>query len=150
MSSVQDAVLTASGLSAEQLARLTERLRSERETLARRIGERRRRLTTLSDRQSDDADWASDSADQSLMARLTDRDSKLLREIDRALGKIAAGSYGVCETSGEPIGFDRLLARPWSRHALLVKEAAERDEVPDTSASRLGPADDDDGEGQAA
>src|SRR4051794_33555988 len=98
-----------SGLTQEQLTLLAERLRAERGVLDRRIVERRRRLTTFSDRRPDDSDWASDSADQSLMARLTDRDSKLLREIDRALRKLEAGTYGICEISGEPIDFDRLM-----------------------------------------
>jgi DnaK suppressor protein len=117
-----------SGLSEDQLTELAGRLRSEREVLDRRIVERRRRLTTsFNDRHPDESDWASDSADQSLMARLTDRDSKLLREIDRALRKLEAGTYGICEISGDPIGFDRLMARPWARHALAIKEVVERE-----------------------
>jgi DnaK suppressor protein len=141
-----------SGLSEDQLTELAGRLRSEREVLDRRIVERRRRLTTFSDRRPDDSDWASDSADQSLMARLTDRDSKLLREIDRALRKLEAGTYGICETSGEPIDFDRLMARPWSRHALAAKEAVERekDTSPPTSVLQEEEGEDDGGEGQAA
>lgn len=141
-----------SGLTQAQLTQLAERLRAEREVLDRRIVERRRRLTTFSDRRPDDADWASDSADQSLMARLTDRDSKLLREIDRALRKLEAGTYGICEISGEPIDFDRLMARPWSRHALAAKEAVERekDTSPATSVLQEEEGEDDGGEDRAA
>jgi DnaK suppressor protein len=140
-----------SGLTQEQLTRLHGLLHTERETLDRRILERRRRLTGLSDRRPDDADWAADSADQSLMARLTDRDSKLLREIDRALRKLEAGTYGVCELSGDPIGYDRLLVRPWSRHALVVKEMVEREKDKKPEGPVVERAEDgDDGEGRAA
>jgi DnaK suppressor protein len=32
--------------------------------------------------------------------------------IDAALGRLAAGRYGLCERCGQPIGDDRLAARP--------------------------------------
>ena len=38
-----------------------------------------------------------------------------LTELDRALARIADGSYGSCERCGEPIPPDRLLARPAAR-----------------------------------
>jgi RNA polymerase-binding transcription factor DksA len=37
------------------------------------------------------------------------------RNLTRALDKIAAGTYGVCEISGEPIEADRLVANPAAR-----------------------------------
>jgi RNA polymerase-binding transcription factor DksA len=37
------------------------------------------------------------------------------RNIIRALDKIEAGTYGICEISGEPIERDRLLANPAAR-----------------------------------
>jgi DnaK suppressor protein len=122
-------VSPASGLDQAQQALLQARLTEERETLTRRLKERRERLQDLANRQPDDADWASDSADQSLLARLVDRDAKLLAEVERALRKIENGSYGVCEATGEPIGFERLRARPWSRLSLVAKERVERDDT---------------------
>jgi RNA polymerase-binding protein DksA len=38
-----------------------------------------------------------------------------LVEIDAALERVAAGTYGTCEQCGEPIGEDRLEARPVAR-----------------------------------
>ena len=37
-----------------------------------------------------------------------------LADVERALGKIDEGTYGVCDACGEPIGDARLEARPWS------------------------------------
>jgi DnaK suppressor protein len=37
------------------------------------------------------------------------------RNINRALGKIADGTYGICELSGEPIEEERLAANPAAR-----------------------------------
>jgi DnaK suppressor protein len=118
--------IETNGLTAEQTDRLRERLIAERGRLTERLATRRGALARAATREPDDADWASSSADQSLIARLTDRDSKLLAEVDRALGKLTGGGYGLCELTGEPIGFDRLWARPWARHALASKETIER------------------------
>ncbi|WP_041941114.1 MULTISPECIES: TraR/DksA C4-type zinc finger protein [Frankia] len=38
-----------------------------------------------------------------------------LAEVDAALGRLAAGTYGVCETCGRPVGEQRLAARPSAR-----------------------------------
>jgi DnaK suppressor protein len=132
------------GLTVQQIAQLQERLQQERATLTRRLATRRSTLTGLSERRADDADWASDSADQGLLARLVDRDAKLLHEVNHALAKFSAGTYGLCELSDEPIGFERLQVRPWSRHAVVAKEQVERRKHRGSEAPRLGAHDDDD------
>jgi RNA polymerase-binding protein DksA len=45
-------------------------------------------------------------------AALLSQARQQLAEIDTALHRVAAGSYGRCEECGEPIGTDRLAARP--------------------------------------
>jgi DnaK suppressor protein len=126
MKNTHNAARSSSGLSAAEVAGLAHRLEAERRTLEARLVVRRERLATPSSREPDDADWATSTEDQSLLARLVDRDTKLLVEIERALARVAAGTYGVCELSGEPIGLPRLQARPWARHAAEVKETVER------------------------
>jgi len=116
----------SSELSRDEIAFLEAKLRAERETLSRRLDARRRALADVPARETDEADWASDAEAQSLAVRLLDRDAKMRQEIDAALRRIAGGEYGVCERTGEPIGFDRLSARPWTRFALVAKEAEER------------------------
>lgn len=37
-----------------------------------------------------------------------------LRDVERALAKIEAGTYGMCERCGDPIGPERLEALPWA------------------------------------
>jgi DnaK suppressor protein len=49
-----------------------------------------------------------------------------LRAIDRALARIADGSYGDCETCGEPIERRRLEAVPWTRSCYDCVARAER------------------------
>jgi DnaK suppressor protein len=145
MSAVSD-----NGLSPEQTERLRKRLFEEREAISGRISSRRAALSRSVSREPDDADWASSSADQSLLARLTDRDSKLLHEVDRALAKLGGDTYGLCELTGDPIGFDRLLVRPWARHAVAQKEQVERQRVKSTGEGLLEPRRPGEGEEEVA
>ena len=71
-------------------------------------------------------DRASLETERAIELRTRDRERKLLKKIDQALARIEDGSYGYCEETGEPIGIQRLLARPT---ATLSIEAQERREM---------------------
>ncbi|NCV39404.1 MAG: RNA polymerase-binding protein DksA, partial [Betaproteobacteria bacterium] len=58
--------------------------------------------------------------------RTRDRERKLLKKVQQAINRIDAGEYGWCEETGEPIGLQRLLARPT---ATLSLEAQQRREL---------------------
>ena len=75
--------------------------------------------------EADIADRASVEADRSLELRTRDRMRKLIAKIDAALERVESNSYGYCEETGEPIGLQRLEARPI---ATLSVEAQERHE----------------------
>lgn len=47
-----------------------------------------------------------------------------VEEIDHALAKIDAGTYGICEVSGDPIPPERLEAIPWAREKVEYKTGA--------------------------
>ncbi len=44
-----------------------------------------------------------------------------IEEIDHALAKFPAGTYGICETSGQAIPTERLEAIPWARERVEYK-----------------------------
>lgn len=73
----------------------------------------------------DISDRASAEADKALELRTRDRMRKVISKIDAALDRIEDGSYGYCEETGEPIGLERLIARPI---ATMTVEAQERHE----------------------
>lgn len=75
--------------------------------------------------QPDDIDRASMETDKALDLRTKDRARKLISKINDALKRIEDGTYGYCEETGEPIGLERLEARPV---ATLSMEAQERHE----------------------
>jgi DnaK suppressor protein len=49
-----------------------------------------------------------------------------LADVDRALAKIAAGTYGKSEVTGRPIPVERLRAIPWARLAADEEEDRAR------------------------
>ena len=74
----------------------------------------------------DIADRASLETDRSLELRTRDRERKLIAKIDAALERVADGSYGYCEETGEPISIRRLEARPIATLSLEAQERHER------------------------
>jgi DnaK suppressor protein len=52
----------------------------------------------------------------------------LITKIDAAIRRIADGSYGYCEETGEPISLKRLDARPIATLSLEAQERHERKE----------------------
>ena len=61
------------------------------------------------------ADTATALHDRELEEGLEEGARETLVEIDAALQRIEAGTYGVCEVCGKPIGAERLAAIPWAR-----------------------------------
>ena len=76
----------------------------------------------------DSADRASEETDRALELRTRDRQRKLITKIDAAIRRIADGSYGYCEETGEPISLKRLDARPIATLSLEAQESHERKE----------------------
>lgn len=64
---------------------------------------------------SQDADVASDLAEAELDLGLERAEMARLTDVEDALYRLAAGSYGVCTRCDAAIGLDRLQALPWTR-----------------------------------
>ena len=74
----------------------------------------------------DEIDQASSEYLQSFSLRLRDREKFFLAKIDKALTKIEAGEFGICEVCGEEISVKRLEARPVTTLCIRCKEDQER------------------------
>ena len=112
-------------MNAAQLRFFRERLLDLQKQLRENAGATTEHLRELSFA-PDPADRATLEEEHALELRTRDRERKLLKKIDQALARIEDGSYGYCEETGEPIGIQRLLARPT---ATLTIEAQERREL---------------------
>jgi DnaK suppressor protein len=117
------------GLNAKQRQSLRKQLVDEREQVRSRLIGHVSDATEDSDVSfADELDQATRHSEQAFLLRLADKERKLVLEIDRALSKFEHGTYGVCEGTGEPIGFKRLEARPWSRYSVEYKELLEKEQ----------------------
>ena len=75
---------------------------------------------------ADPADRATVEEEHALELRVRDRERKLIKKIEEALGRIEEGEYGWCEETGDPIGLGRLLARPTATLSIDAQERRER------------------------
>ena len=74
----------------------------------------------------DEMDLASSEYLQSFTFLLRGREKVFLDKIQKALEKIDAGTFGVCDDCGEKISIKRLEARPETTLCIRCKEDQER------------------------
>jgi DnaK suppressor protein len=98
----------------------------QREALTRAIEDMRasRRLTFTDDEH--DPEGSTVSLDQARDAALLDRVRQSLAELTAAQSRLAAGSYGRCESCRQPIPVARLQARPEARWCVACTERRRR------------------------
>jgi len=99
--------------------------RSARQRLTERRDALKEQMETLSASavevvaRTESRDRSQGTPDVELRGHLADRESAEIRELDAALARIDAGTYGECESCGDPIGQPRLSAVPEARLCLM-------------------------------
>jgi DnaK suppressor protein len=111
-----------------QLAYFKRKLIAWRNEILRVSGVTLQELKEEDTRLADSSDWASAEVQRHYHLRTRDRERKLLVKIQQALERIEDGSYGFCEETGEPIGLERLDARPIATMCIEAQERHERRE----------------------
>ncbi|OOL18860.1 molecular chaperone DnaK [Bombella intestini] len=112
----------------QQLTYFRQKLLHWRMDLLKEAGETLASLSEGGIREADLTDRATVETDRAFELRTRDRARKLIIKIDMALARIEDGSYGYCEETGEPIGLQRLEARPIATLSLEAQERHERHE----------------------
>ena len=69
------------------------------------------------------------AGERELAIRNLDRDSNMLRQIRRALARIADGTYGTCLHCEEEISPKRINAVPWAAYCIKCQEQVDRHEI---------------------
>ncbi len=115
-------------MSERQLAYFKRKLLDWRDEILRVSGLTLQQLKDEDTRVADTSDWASAEMQRHYHLRTRDRERKLLVKIEQALRRIEDGEYGFCEETGEPIGFERLDARPIATLCIEAQERHERRE----------------------
>ena len=72
------------------------------------------------------ADHASEMVDREVDVSLEENAEQIVYEIDRAVARIDAGSYGRCERCGQEIPEERLDAVPYATLCVTCKQLEER------------------------
>lgn len=72
------------------------------------------------------ADEGTDDFVKNVNLEVTSKEFGMLRQIDHALGKIADGTYGICDISGEEIPIKRLEAIPYASMTVKAQEQFEK------------------------
>lgn len=107
-----------------QLAILKKRLDSELVELLQRISQTE---DVSNEHLADVSDRATLEEERAIRATATLRLSNRIKDVRSALRKIDEGDYGYCEDTGEPIGFERLMANPSCRLSFFAQERRERE-----------------------
>jgi DnaK suppressor protein len=95
--------------------------------LAKAASDIAERLTdAVRDAGDDQADAGTKAFEREHELALTQNAQDLLDQGERALARIDAGTYGVCESCGQPIGKARLLAFPRATLCVPCKQREER------------------------
>ncbi len=122
-----DPIDEASGLRRSQAESLARRLVALRDEMRSRFEAHVRPARSGEGSCSDEMDQATLAQENSLSLQLAEKDERLLGEVEAALRRVADGTYGVCEGTGDEIGFRRLDACPWSRNSVEFEEQRERE-----------------------
>lgn len=72
------------------------------------------------------ANAATATLDREIDYTLEENSTQVLGEIDAALARIGAGSYGTCTSCGGEIAVDRLEANPWAPLCIDCRRKTER------------------------
>jgi len=99
---------------------LREDISSAESQIAARLGD------AVGDAGDDSADAGAKTFQREHELALTENARELLAQTERVLDKIEVGSYGVCESCGEPIGKARLQAFPRATLCVACKQREER------------------------
>jgi len=128
MSEAHDTCCVARGdetyLSPEQLRYFHDRLLTWRRELCRSLAGSPGEVIVES--LPDWVDSAAHSSQVALSLAERERTQILIRQIDAALKRIMAGTYGYCVASGDEIGLQRLMALPTAQYSLETQQEIER------------------------
>jgi DnaK suppressor protein len=98
------------------------------------------------------ADAGSDAYDRDFALSLLSQEQDALYEIEEALKRVEAGTYGICEMSGKPIPHARLEAIPFARFTVECQTQIEKQKkalrVRQPVTSLFGLTDEEGGEGE--
>ena len=116
-------------LSNEQLEKFQNKLLDRRVQIEKNLNGTALELDGMRDLElNDEGDYAATSAKTMVDSAILVQQRKELNEIELALDKIKAGTYGICEMCEEPIGLPRLEVKNFARFCIACREITEKEQ----------------------
>lgn len=115
-------------LSKTKVEKFRKQLFARREILAEELRSVTSQLINDETIYTDSVDQAAAETDKNFVLRLKDRDRNALWQIDEALKRLDAGSFGECERCGEAISEGRIEAFPFTTLCIDCKAELESEE----------------------
>lgn len=112
----------------KKLEYFADLLKQKRDELLAEAGKTVAGMTDYKENFPDPTDRAALESDRNFLLRIRDRERKLISKIDQALERIEDGSYGICDSCGEDISYERLEARPVTTLCIDCKKRQEAQE----------------------
>ena len=72
------------------------------------------------------ADEGTDDFDKTISLEVSSKESKVMKQINRALEKIEEGTYGKCDVTGKAIPLPRLEAIPYATMTVEAQDQLEK------------------------
>jgi len=112
-------------MESKKLDEFKEHLTTKLESLIDQAGDTVVGMTVPKENFPDPTDRASHEANRNFELRIRDREHKLIKKVKKALLRIEHGTFGVCETCGEDISLERIMARPVTTQCIDCKKREE-------------------------
>jgi len=115
-------------LTREEMLEFERDLLARKEQILKNLEESHKKITMMQNQEpKDEGDFAALATATDIDSRIIEQQRQELNEIEIALGKIKAGTYGICEMCEEPIGKERLLVKNFARFCIGCREINERE-----------------------
>ncbi|MDA0682977.1 MAG: molecular chaperone DnaK [Bacteroidetes bacterium] len=127
------AVALRSPFTPEELDHFKQLITEKRESASDDVARMRAQLEDAREQAENDtaysfhmADAGTDAMDREKLYLMVARQQKYIGYLDRALDRIASGSYGVCKVTGNPISKERLESVPHTEISIEAKLAQKK------------------------
>ncbi|ADV46106.1 RNA polymerase-binding protein DksA [Nitratifractor salsuginis] len=115
-------------LTPEEMKEFERELNARKEQILKNLDEAKNKMTLMQNQEpKDEGDYAALAVEADIDERIIQQQRAELNEIEIALGKIKAGTYGICEMCEEPIGIERLKVKNFARYCIACREIVERE-----------------------
>ena len=116
-------------LTREEMQEFEKELLARKDQILRNLEAAQNKITMMQNQEpKDEGDFAALAIETDIDGRIIEQQRAELNEIEIALGKIKAGTYGICEMCEEPIGKERLMVKNFARFCISCREINEREQ----------------------